>query len=115
MNATRKRYEEKILRVQLFIQNHLDEDLSLETLAAAADYSPCHFHRIFRGIAGESADDYDRRLRMERAAQSLRYRRRSVLDVALDAGYGSHEAFTRAFVRTFGVTPEVVAQEARAA
>lgn len=105
MNATRKRYEEKILRAQLFIQNHLDEDLTLETLAAEADYSPCHFHRIFRGIAGESADDYVRRLRMERAAQSLRYRRRSVLDVALDAGYGSHEAFTRAFVRTFGVTP----------
>ncbi|UUO06617.1 AraC family transcriptional regulator [Blastopirellula sp. J2-11] len=105
MNATRQRYEAKILRVQLFIQNHLDEDLSLEHLAAAADYSPCHFHRIFRGIAGESADDYVRRLRMERAAQSLRYRRRSVLDVALDAGYGSHEAFTRAFVRTFGVTP----------
>ncbi|EAQ82319.1 AraC family transcriptional regulator [Blastopirellula marina] len=105
MNATRQRYEAKILRVQLLIQHHLDEDLSLEHLAAAADYSPCHFHRIFRGIVGESADDYVRRLRMERAAQSLRYRRRSVLDIALDAGYGSHEAFTRAFVRTFGVTP----------
>ncbi|TWT38356.1 AraC family transcriptional regulator [Blastopirellula retiformator] len=105
MNATRTRYAEKILRVQILIQNHLDEDLSLETLADAAGYSPYHFHRVFRGIVGESADDYVRRLRMERAAQSLRYRRRSVLEVALDAGYGSHEAFTRAFVRTFGVTP----------
>lgn len=105
MDITRKRYEAKILRVQLFIQSHLDEDLSLERLAEVAEYSACHFHRIFRGIVGESADDYVRRLRMERAALALRYTHRNVLEIALDAGYGSHEAFTRAFVRTFHATP----------
>lgn len=101
----RKRYEEKILRVQLFIQSHLDENLGLDRLAEAAGYSPCHFHRIFRGLVGESTDEYVRRLRLERAAQSLRYRDQTVLAIALDAGYASHEAFTRAFTRFFGVTP----------
>lgn len=105
METTRKRYEARILKVQIFIQSYLDEDLALERLAEVGGYSPYHFHRIFRGIVGESADDYVRRLRLERAAQSLRYRRRSVLNIALDAGYGSHEAFTRAFSRMFGVTP----------
>lgn len=105
MSTTRDRYAAKILRVQTFIQKFLDEDLSLERLAEVAGYSPCHFHRVFRGIVGESLDDYVRRLRLERGAQSLRYRRQSILEVALDAGYGSHEAFTRAFSRMFGVTP----------
>ncbi|MDZ4683725.1 MAG: AraC family transcriptional regulator [Planctomycetaceae bacterium] len=105
MSTTRDTYAARILRVQRFIQQHLDEDLTLERLAEVAGYSPYHFHRIFRGQVGERTDDYVRRLRMEQAAHSLRYRQRSVLDVALDSGYGSHEAFTRAFVRTYGVTP----------
>ncbi len=105
MSTTRATYAARILKVQIFIQEHLDETLSLERLAEVAEYSPYHFHRIFRGQVGESTDDYVRRLRMEQAAHSLRYRQQSVLDVALDSGYGSHEAFTRMFVRTFGVTP----------
>ncbi len=105
MNSPRASLQTKILNVQLFIQQHLDEPLALERLAEIADYSPCHFHRLFRGQVGESADDYVRRLRLERAALSLRYRRQTVLEIALDAGYGSHEAFTRAFARLFGVTP----------
>jgi AraC family transcriptional regulator len=105
MSTTRQRYEAKILQVQLFIQSHLDEELALERLAEVAGYSTYHFHRVFSGIVGENTDAYVRRLRMERAAQSLRYRNRTVLEIALDAGYGSHEAFTRAFARTFGVTP----------
>lgn len=105
MSTPRDTYAARILRVQLFIQQHLDEDLTLERLAEVAGYSPYHFHRIFRGQVGERTDDYVRRLRMEQAAHSLRYRQRSVLDVALDSGYGSHETFTRAFARTYGVTP----------
>lgn len=105
MSTNRVSYAARILQVQLFIQEHLDEDLLLDRLAAVADYSPYHFHRIFRGQVGESTDDYVRRLRMERAARWLRYRQRSVLEIALDSGYGSHEAFTRVFQRTFGVSP----------
>ncbi len=105
MSTTRATYAARILQVQLFIQQHLNENLPLDRLAAVADYSPYHFHRIFRGQLGESTDDYVRRLRMERAARWLRYREKSVLEIALDSGYGSHEAFTRVFQRTFGVAP----------
>lgn len=95
----------KILQVQLHIQQHLDQPLSLDHLAEVAGYSPCHFHRLFQGVVGERASDYVRRLRLERAAQSLRYSKKNVLEIALDSGYGSHEAFTRAFTRFFGVSP----------
>lgn len=105
MSTTRATYAARILQVQLFIQQHLDENLTLDRLAEVAGYSPYHFHRIFRGQVGESTDDYVRRLRMELAARSLRYRQKSVLEIALDSGYGSHEAFTRIFARSFGVTP----------
>ncbi len=105
MSPTRAAYADRILRVQIHIQQHLDEDLSLERLAGIAGYSPYHFHRIFRGQVGESTDDYVRRLRMEKAAQSLRYRERSVLEIALDSGYGSPEAFSRAFSGTSGFFP----------
>jgi len=105
MSTHRENYAARILTVQRYIQQHLDEDLSLDTLATIAGWSPYHFHRLFRGMVGESTADYVRRLRLEQAAHSLRYRERSVLNIALDAGYGSHEAFTRAFTRMFGVTP----------
>lgn len=105
MNTSRERYLSRIYQVQHFIQQHLDSELSLERLAEIAGYSPCHFHRVFRGVVGESADDYVRRLRMKRAAYALRQRSQTILEIALDAGYGSHEAFTRAFTRLFSMTP----------
>ena len=105
MSTTRETYATRILAVQRFIQQNLDDKLVLDRLAGIAGYSPYHIHRIFRGQVGESTDDYVRRLRMEQAAHSLRFRQKSVLDVALESGYSSHEAFTRAFQRTFGVSP----------
>jgi AraC family transcriptional regulator len=105
MTSPQPNLQQRILAVQLYIQNELDGDLNLERLAGIAGYSMYHFHRLFRGVTGESTDDYVRRLRLERAAHALRYRSESILQLALEAGYGSHEAFTRAFVRMFGVTP----------
>jgi AraC family transcriptional regulator len=105
MRTDSTNYALRILDVQRYIQRELDGDLSLEVLAEVAGYSTYHFHRIFRGQVGESTGDYVRRLRLERAAQTLRYKPASVLEVAIAAGYASHEAFTRAFGRMFGVSP----------
>jgi AraC family transcriptional regulator len=102
---TRETYRHRILRVQLFIQEHLADDLSLETLARVAHLSPYHFHRIFRAFVGEAVGGYVRRLRLERGVLLLRSSSRTVLEVALEAGYGSHEAFARAFKERFGITP----------
>jgi AraC family transcriptional regulator len=102
---TEQTYRQRLLAVQLFIQEHLEEDLPLDRLARVAHFSPYHFHRIFTGLVGETVNEYVRRLRLESAAVALKTTRRSVLEVALDAGYDTHEAFTRAFRQHFGVTP----------
>jgi AraC family transcriptional regulator len=98
-------YRQRILAVQLYVQEHLDGDLSLDRLARVAHFSPCHFHRIFKAVVGEGTHEYVRRLRLESAAFALKTTDRSVVQVALDAGYGTHEAFTRAFRQTFDVSP----------
>jgi AraC family transcriptional regulator len=103
--GTQQSYQERLLRVLLHIQRNLDQPLDLDELAGVACFSPFHFHRIFRGMVGESVMEYVRRLRLEQAAQNLRFSDRPVIDVALDAGYESHEAFTRAFSARFGVAP----------
>src|SRR5467141_1408666 len=106
-------YHERILRVLLHIQRNLDRPLELEELASIACFSPFHFHRIFRGMVGESVMEHIRRLRLEQAAQKLRFSDSPVIDVALDAGYESHEAFTRAFSARFGMPPFSYRRERR--
>ena len=104
-NDTKLDYHERMLRVLLHIQNHLDETLPLEELAKVARFSPFHFHRLFRAMVGESVKEYVRRLRLERAALRLTTSRRSVIAIALDAGYDTHESFTRAFRNMFDNSP----------
>lgn len=103
--TTRRDYTERMLKVLQYIQRHLDETLSLEKLAELAYFSPFHFHRIFRGMVGESVKGHIRRLRLERAALRLKADRRSVTEIAFEAGFESHEAFTRAFRAMFGTAP----------
>jgi AraC family transcriptional regulator len=87
------------------IQEHLDEALDLEDLARVACFSSFHFHRIFAAMTGETIADHVRRLRLERAAMELRSGAKQVIQVALDAGYEAHEAFTRSFKAAYGVSP----------
>ena len=81
----------------MHIQHHLDEAVSLDELAALAHFSPYHFHRIFRGMVGESVMEHVRRLRLERAAHRLKFSDEPITRIAFEAGYETHEAFTRAF------------------
>jgi len=103
--ATLNDYKQRLLRVLVHIQEHLDEGLALEELARLACFSPFHFHRIFKGMVGESVKEHVRRLRLERAASRLKLGAQPVVGIALDAGYESHEAFTRSFRSVFGVSP----------
>lgn len=96
---------EVILPVLMNLQANLGGDLSLHALAAIAGLSPFHFHRVFRESVGETVKDYTLRLRLERAAFRLLLHDEKVLDIALDCGFQSHETFTRAFRRRFGMTP----------
>lgn len=98
-------YKERLLRVLVTIQERLDERLPLEELAALACFSPHHFHHVFTGMVGESLASHVRRLRLERAASRLKRTDLPVVEIALEAGFESHEAFTRAFRGNFGVSP----------
>ena len=103
--STRESYRERVLRTLVSLERDLDREPRLEELARGAYLSPFHFHRVFSAVVGESPTEYVRRLRLERAAQELRQSTRQVQHVAREAGYGSHEAFTRAFRSRFGVAP----------
>ena len=104
-NSTEQDYRERIVRTLVYLQQHLDDPLDLEQVAGVAAFSPFHFHRIFRGLVGETLREHTRRLRLERAAGCLKRNDRPVTEVALQAGFETHESFTRAFGDMFGVPP----------
>jgi AraC-like DNA-binding protein len=83
-----------------------DHTLSGDDLAARVHLSRFHLDRVVAAIAGEPPATLRRRVLLERAAYRLDTTDRSVLDVAVEAGYASHEAFTRAFARAYGVAPK---------
>jgi AraC family transcriptional regulator len=89
----------------IYIQNHLERKLSLDELAGVAEFSPYHFHRIFRSVVGETVKEHVRRLRLEQAARSLKTSNEPVTNIAFQAGYETHESFSRAFKTMFGVSP----------
>lgn len=82
-----------------------DGDASLAALAARAGRSRFELHRVFRRFAGETPKQYALRVRLDRAAVDLLRQGATILDVALAAGFASHEVFIRAFRRRFGVSP----------
>lgn len=103
--AGRAEYERRMHRVLEHIDRHLDGALDLEALAVVAHFSSFHFHRLFSAWMGETLGDYLRRRRLEVAALRLVAQPRlPVLSVALSVGFGSAEAFARAFKTRFGCT-----------
>lgn len=91
--------------MQEYIDAHVLEQITLRQLAVAAGYSPWHAARMFRELTGRTPFEYIRALRLTGAALALRDREDRVLDVALDFVFDSHEGFTRAFSREFGLPP----------
>lgn len=82
-----------------------DHDVDGDAIAGRAHMSRSHFDRVVSAAAGETPAAFRRRIKLERAAYHLVVTGRGVLDIAVDAGYGSHEAFTRAFARAYGSPP----------
>jgi AraC family transcriptional regulator len=100
------RYTTRINRVMDHIDAHLGETLDLAALAEVAELSPFHFHRLFQGLTGETLANRVRRRRLEVAAgRLLTAPEATALAIALDVGFNSAEAFSRAFRSHFGITP----------
>ncbi|GHV06999.1 AraC family transcriptional regulator [Clostridia bacterium] len=100
-----------VSKMQSHIAAHLDEDITLDALAAVAGYSKYHAARIFKELTGKSPLETVRALRLTKAAQTLQKSDEKVVNVALDSGFDSHDGFTRAFARQFAITPQKYQRE----
>ncbi len=99
-------YAAKFNRVFDYVDNHLDDVLSLELLSQVANFSKYHFHRQFSEFAGISISRYVQLMRLKRASYRLVFNQFDrIIDIALDAGFENPESFSRAFKNAFGQTP----------
>lgn len=94
----------RLLKVQHLIRRHEEGRLDLASLAASANYSPCHLIRSYRGVFGETPSEYAARLRFERAWRLVRDTRMPVCEITAALGFESQSAFCRAFKNVFGMT-----------
>jgi len=104
-NDLNSEYLKRINRVLDYLDSNYSQDSSLESLAHIANFSPYHFHRIFKGIVGESLYKYIQRIRIEKAAHSLKYsHKKSVTEIAIDSGFSNSASFARTFREHFGMS-----------
>lgn len=94
-----------------YIESHFADNLTLQTIAEMSHVSQHHLVRAFGTATGYSVMRYVRARRLSVAAAALANGAPNILDVAIEAGYNSHEAFTRAFCNQFGITPEGVRKQ----
>lgn len=104
---------ELILRALVYIEEHLEETLSLERISEIAGISPFHFHRIFRALSGETVQSYICRLRMEYAKGALLFSEKTVTEIGGEVGYENPSAFTKRFTAETGMAPSRYRQESQ--
>lgn len=109
MTTTQHRKNDYLVRTNRvidFVLQNLDQPLRLEQLAEVACFSPCHFHRVFKALTGETLAEFVKRSRLQRALSSMhRNPERSLTDIALECGFSSSSEFSRSFKRSHGVAP----------
>ena len=88
-----------------YIEEQLEDEISIETAAKIACCSEHHFRRMFSYLSGISLSEYIRRRKLTRAADDLRVKDARVIDIAVKYGYGSPDAFSRAFHALHGILP----------
>lgn len=104
-SITHNDYTQRINKVAEYINRHLDEPIELKTLADIAHLSHFHFCRIFKVLKGESPIAFIARLRIETAAQLLRYSTLPIEQIAFNIGYETPASLSKAFKNQYGITP----------
>lgn len=105
MNQWHKNIQQIIDVIDECIKQENNEDLTLEHLARTLGYSEYYISRKFKEISGMQFRDYLRYRRLAFALKQVRDTNRGLLEIAMDYGFSSHEAFTRAFKEAYGMTP----------
>ena len=113
-SSTLQHHRARVAQAQRHIAAELDAPVDVVQLAGIARMSVRQLERVFTRLIGETPSAHARRLRIERAATRLRSSRASILEIAIEAGFASHEAFTRVFGQRFGVTPAAYRKQQRA-
>jgi AraC family transcriptional regulator len=99
-------YAERVNLAIDHVVGHLEEPLRLADVARAAQLSPCHLHRVFQGLVGETLAEFVKRLRLERALVRMAHAPRSSLTtIALTCGFSSSSDFSRCFKQRYGTAP----------
>jgi AraC family transcriptional regulator len=99
-------YIKRINNIFLFIDENLDQELNLETIANIGFYSPFHLHRIFKAITNETINEYITRKRIEKTALILLHKREiTISELSLQYGFNSNSSFTRTFKKFYGISP----------
>lgn len=105
MYEWQRQIQRMIEEIDVCIKRHNDEELSLEHLSRELGYSEFYISRKFKEISGMQFRDYLRYRKLAFALKEVRDTETGILDIALNYGFSSHEAFTRAFKEAYGITP----------
>ena len=97
---------ESVRKMQDYIREHIQEDITIDDLAEASSFSPWYARRLFRKYLNMTPAVYIRRLRLSKSALKLRDEHVTILEVALDMGFGSVDGYQRAFRKEFGCNPK---------
>ncbi len=104
--STYEEHLKSIMRALVYIEENLDEPLSLSVISKHCFISSFHFHRIFKALVGENVGEYIKRLRLEQAMGKLCYTEEKIIDISLDVGYETPSSFTKIFTKLIGMSPK---------
>lgn len=105
-SQTVESHAKRMQRVRDHIRANLDQPINLDQLADIACLSRFHWHRVYRGLAGETIWQTVRRMRLQRAAADLAAGTSSIADITARSGYANPRAFTQAFKAEYGMNPQ---------
>lgn len=89
-----------------YIEEHLSENIKMETLAHEAALSPYYFQRLFGRLVKKPVNEYIKLRRLAKASEALKNKEKRIVDIAIDYGFSDHANFTRAFKEAYGIPPE---------
>lgn len=96
-----------IMEIIDYIEENLTENLNLDKISDIANYSKYHLHRMFTNIVGCTIHQYIQRRRLTEAARQLIFTDKYIIDIAITAGYSTHQSFTLAFRKLYKESPQV--------